>query len=256
MIHMKLEQFAETMGTILEIGNFTNADSSQNGLQVGNLDAEIRKVAFAVDASLATIKAAAEQGADVLFVHHGMFWNRSLTITGRHYNRIKALLDNNLALFACHLPLDAHMVYGNNAQMAKSLKLQNIQPFGLYHGVYVGVKGEFPEPVDARQIIDMLQVRENDTNFALNCAGKKFRTVGIVSGGGAMDVYPAMDEGLDLLITGESSYTTINDCNEADMSMLCLGHYETETFGVKAVMELVKTQLGLETCFVDIPLGL
>lgn len=256
MIHMKLEQFAETMSTILEIGNFTNADSSQNGLQVGNLDAEIRKVAFAVDASLATIKAAAEQGADVLFVHHGMFWNRFLTITGRHYNRIKALLDNNLALFACHLPLDAHMVYGNNAQMAKSLKLQNIQPFGLYHGVYVGVKGEFPEPVDARQIIDMLQVRENDTNFALNCAGKKFRTVGIVSGGGAMDVYPAMDEGLDLLITGESSYTTINDCNEADMSMLCLGHYETETFGVKAVMELVKTQMGLETCFVDIPLGL
>lgn len=256
MIHMKLEQFTETMGTILEIGNFTNADSSQNGLQVGNLDAEIRKVAFAVDASLATIKAAAEQGADVLFVHHGMFWNRFLTITGRHYNRIKALLDNNLALFACHLPLDAHMVYGNNAQMAKSLKLQNIQPFGLYHGVYVGVKGEFPEPVDARQIIDMLQVRENDTNFALNCAGKKFRTVGIVSGGGAMDVYPAMDEGLDLLITGESSYTTINDCNEADMSMLCLGHYETETFGVKAVMELVKTQMGLETCFVDIPLGL
>ena len=233
---MKLAQFVETMSGILEIGNFTNADSSQNGLQVGDLNAEIHKIAFAVDASLATIRAASEQGADVLFVHHGLFWNRSLTITGRHYNRIKALLDNNLALFACHLPLDAHPEYGNNAQMAKFLKLENVQPFGFYRGVYVGVKGEFPTPQTAQQIIGLLKIRENDSNFELNCAGRKFRTVGIVSGGGAQDVYPAMDEGLDLLITGESSYTTINDCNEADMSMLCLGHYETETFGVKAVM--------------------
>ncbi|MBP5551821.1 MAG: Nif3-like dinuclear metal center hexameric protein, partial [Spirochaetales bacterium] len=110
--------------------------------------------------------------------------------------------------------------------------------------------------VTAQQIIGLLKVRENATNFALNCDGRKFRTVAVVSGGGAMDVYPAMEEKLDLLITGESSYTTINDCNEAGMSMLCLGHYETETFGVKAVMELVGSQLGLETCFVDIPLGL
>ena len=253
---MKLHEFTDMMKETLNIEDFANADSSQNGLQVGDLDADIHKVAFAVDASLATIRAAAEQGADVLFVHHGLFWNRSLTVTGRHYARIKALLDNNLALFGCHLPLDAHMQYGNNAQMAKYLKLNNIQPFGLYHGVYVGVKGEFPAPVTAQQIIGLLKIRENDTNFALNCNDRKFHTVGIVSGGGAMDVYPAMDEGLDLLITGESSYTTINDCNEADMSMLCLGHYETETFGVKAVMEMVGTRMGLETCFVDIPLGL
>lgn len=253
---MKLHEFADTMRETLNIDAFASADSSQNGLQVGDLDAEIRKVAFAVDASLATITEAAKLGADVLFVHHGMFWSRSLTVTGRHYKRIKTLLDNNLALFGCHLPLDAHMQYGNNAQMARFLNLQNIQPFGFYRGVYVGVKGEFPAPVTARRIIDLLQIRENDTNFALNCGDRKFRTVGIVSGGGAMDVYPAMDEGLDLLITGESSYTTINDCNEAGMSMLCLGHYETETFGVKAVMEMVRTRLGLETCFVDIPLGL
>ena len=253
---MKLREFTDKMTEILDIRRFDGADSSQNGLQVGDLNAEIHKVAFAVDASLATIKAAAEQKADVLFVHHGMFWSRSLTVTGRHYTRVKTLLDNNLALFGCHLPLDAHMVYGNNARMAQKLNLQEIQPFSLYHGVYVGVKGVFTEPLDARQIISLLQIRENDTNFALNCAQRKFRSVGIVSGGGAMDVYQAMDEGLDLLITGESSYTTINDCNEADMSMLCLGHYETETFGVKAVMDLVRREFGLETCFIDIPLGL
>ena len=253
---MKLAQFERIMKEKLDIERFCGADSSQNGVQVGDLDADIKKVAFAVDASLATIKAAAEQGADVLFVHHGMFRNRSLTVTGRHYNRVKALLDNNLALFGCHLPLDAHLEYGNNAQMAKKLELQNIQPFGLYRGVYVGVKGEFSEPLDSKQIIKKLDVRENDTNFQLNCEGRTFRSVAIVSGGGASDVYGAMEENLDLLITGESSYSTINDCNEADMSMLCLGHYETETFGVKAVMEMVRSELGLETCFIDIPLGL
>ena len=253
---MKLAQFEQIMKETLDIERFYGADSSQNGVQVGDLDADVRKIAFAVDASLATIKAAAEQGADVLFVHHGMFWGRSLTVTGRHYNRVKALLDNNIALFGCHLPLDAHLVYGNNAQMAKKLELQDVQPFGLYHGVYVGVKGQFPMPMDSKQLIRKLQIRENDTNFELNCAGRTFRTVAIVSGGGAGDVYAAMDENFDLLITGESSYTTINDCNEGDMSMLCLGHYETETFGVKAVMEMVSGTMGLETCFIDIPLGL
>ena len=118
------------------------------------------------------------------------------------------------------------------------------------------MKGVFPTPLDSKQIIRKLQVRENDTNFELNCEGRTFRTVAIVSGGGANDVYAAMDENLDLLITGESSYTTINDCNEGNMSMLCLGHYETETFGVKAVMQHVKESMGLETAFIDVPLGL
>lgn len=253
---MKLREFVDRMSDVLEIGNFYGADPSQNGLQVGDLDAEINKIAFAVDASLATIEAAVAQKADVLFVHHGLFWGNSLTITGRHYGRISAMIRNNLALFACHLPLDAHLTYGNNAQMAKRLDLQDIEPFAKFRGVNVGVKGRFASPVTAQQITKMLGVRVNDTNFALNCDGKKFSTVGIVSGGGAGDVYTAMDEGLDLLITGESRYSTVNDCIEDDMSMLCLGHYETETFGVRAVMEMVDRDLGLETCFIDIPLGL
>ena len=253
---MKLREFVDRMSDVLEIGNFYGVDSSQNGLQVGDLDAQIHKIAFSVDASLATIKAAVAQKADVLFVHHGLFWGNSLTITGRHYGRISTMIRNNLALFACHLPLDAHLTYGNNAQMAKRLGLLDIEPFAKYRGAYVGVKGRFASPVTAQQITDMLGVRVNDTNFALNCDGKKFATVGIVSGGGAGDVYTAMDDGLDLLITGESRYSTVNDCLEDDMSMLCLGHYETETFGVRAVMEMVGKDLGLKTCFIDIPLGL
>jgi len=253
---MKLSEFTNKMSEILDIKAFEGADSSDNGLQVGDLDADIRKVAFSVDASLASITEAAKLKADLLFVHHGLLWGRSIRITGRHYDRVKALLDNKLALFACHLPLDANMKYGNNARMAMKLGLRDIGPFGLFHGVSVGVKGTFPSPMTADEITKKLGVRTNPTNFTINGGDKKFRTVAIVSGGGAFDVYQAMDEKLDLLITGESSYTTINDCNEAGMSMLCLGHYETETFGVKAVMEMVGQEMGLETCFVDLPLGL
>ena len=253
---MRLSEFVERLSELLAIGNYAGADMSLNGLQVGNSDSEIRKVAFAVDASLATIEEAVKQGADVLFVHHGLFWGRPIAITGRHYARVKTLLDNNMALFACHLPLDAHAEYGNNAQMALKLGLQDVEPFAFFRGVSVGCKGSFSEPLDADQIIARLGVRTNDTNYAINCKDRKFRNVGIVSGEGAGDVFQAMDDNLDLLITGESRYTVVNDCLESGIGMLCLGHYETETFGVKAIKELVEKEYGLSTCFVDIPLGL
>ena len=253
---MKLSEFVERLSELLAIGSYAGADMSLNGLQVGDADAEIRKVAFAVDASLATIEEAAKQGADVLFVHHGLFWGRPIAITGRHYARVKTLLDNNMALFACHMPLDAHAEYGNNAQMALKLGLQDVEPFAFFRGVSVGCKGSFAEPLDADQIIARLGVRTNDTNYAINCKDRKFRNVGIVSGEGAGDVFQAMDDNLDLLITGESRYTVVNDCLESGIGMLCLGHYETETFGVKAIKELVEKEYGLSTCFVDIPLGL
>ncbi len=253
---MKLNDFANELSKLLDIERFTSSDVSLNGLQVGDQDAEVKKVVFAVDASFATIKEAIKLKADVLFVHHGLFWGRSLAITGRHYDRVKALLDNGLALFACHLPLDSNMEVGNNAQMGRRLELKDMEPFSLFRGVYVGVKGNLPKPMTADEIITKLGVRRNSTAFMLNCEEKRFGNVGIVSGEGASDVYQAMDEGLDVLISGESQYSTVNDCIESGMSMMCIGHYETETFGVKAVMDHVKANMGLETCFVDMPLGL
>lgn len=252
---MKMNDFVQKMTDVLNIGDYASTDISLNGLQVGDLNKDVHKVAFAVDASLATIKAAIDLGADLLFTHHGIFWGKPLAITGRHYDRVKAMLDADLALFACHLPLDCHPTLGNNAQMAMRLGMTAIEPFSYYRGVKVGYKGVLPTPMTADQIIEKLGVRRNPTNFFIN-GDKPFRTVGIVSGEGAFDVYQAMAQGLDCLISGESQYSTVNDCLEAGMSMLCIGHYETETFGVKAVMDMVKNEYGLDVCFVDIPLGL
>ena len=256
---MKLQDLSNKLSDILEIGRFVGCDSSLNGLQVGDVNLDVKKVAFAVDASLNTINKAVEQGANLLFVHHGLFWGRPLAITGRHYNRVSTLIKNNVGLFACHLPLDAHLTYGNNAQMARALGMKDVQEFSVYKGVSVGVKGVLPHPMTADEIVQALGIRRNSTNFVVNAGSdgqRRFCSAGIVSGEGASDIYQAMADGLDVLITGEGRYSTLNDCLETTVGMLCLGHYETETFGVKAVMGLISQEFGLETCFIDAPLGL
>ncbi len=253
---MKVKDLVSYFSELLRISDYSGADISLNGLQVGDLEADVKKLAFAVDASLQTIEQAAKLGADMLFVHHGLFWGRPIAITGRHYKRVKTLLDNKVALFACHLPLDANLALGNNAQMAASLNLEEVEPFSFFHGVHVGVKGVLPEPLDADEIIAKLGVRRGERTLVIGDSKRKIRKVGVVSGDGASDMYEALKEGLDALITGEARYTTFNDCMEvSDFTLLCLGHYETEVFGVQAVMNKV-SQMGFETCFIDAPISI
>lgn len=247
---MKLSELSDRLSGLLDISSFAGADISLNGLQVGDLDSNIEKVAFAVDANMQSIEQAIAAKADMIFVHHGMFWGKPIAVTGRHYDKIKTLLDNKLAVFACHLPLDAHMELGNNAQMAKCLGIADPKPFSFYKGVYVGVKGSLPRPMLANQIISQLGVRTIPRTVVIGDGKKEIRNICIVSGDGAFDMYEAMGEDLDALITGEARYSTYNDCVESGFTMLCLGHYETETFGVKAVKEVV-AGMGLETCFID-----
>lgn len=247
---MKLSELSDKLTSLLDIPAFAGADISLNGLQVGDLDSNIEKVAFAVDANMQSIEQAIAAKADMLFVHHGMFWGKPIAVTGRHYDKIKTLLDNKLAVFACHLPLDAHMELGNNAQMAKRLGIADPKPFSFYKGVYVGVKGSLSRPMLASQIISQLGIRTIPRTVVIGDGEKEIRSIGIVSGDGAFDMYEALREDLDALITGEARYSTYNDCVEAGFTMLCLGHYETETFGVNAVKEVV-AGMGLVTCFID-----
>ena len=132
---MKLKELDLYFTELLNIDAFAAQDLSQNGVQVQNSGKEIKKVAFAVDACLQSIKEAAERKADMLFVHHGLFWSRSLRIMGNHYHRIKALLDNDIVLYAVHLPLDAHPLYGNNIGLARRLELENLKEFGMSRGL-------------------------------------------------------------------------------------------------------------------------
>lgn len=252
---MTLYQLCKNLENVLNVKDF-KADVSLNGLQVGDAGKSVQKVAFAVDACMETISGAIEQKADLLVVHHGLFWGKPIAITGTHYSRIKAMLDNDLALFACHLPLDAHPQLGNNAQIAKKLGLTDIEDFGLYHGMKIGFKGRFAEPLSNLQIIEKLGIRTSPHNVVISGGKSMNETVGIISGGAPDDVIGAIEENLDLFITGEDTHVVYHNCMEEHINMLCLGHYETEIFGVKALSEYVKQTYNLDTCFIDVPTGL
>ena len=150
--------------TLVEFDNFVNsflkkeeysADISLNGIQIQNSapdSKQIKKVAFAVDACEATAKAAAQAGADVLFVHHGLFWGHCQTVTGSHYKRLSTFINNDLALCAYHIPLDANIPYGNNYGLAARLELADCEPFGTWRGMTIGVKGHLPHEMTIEEI--------------------------------------------------------------------------------------------------------
>ena len=140
----------------MSIDDLEGIDSSLNGLQVTRHTTEISRVAFAVDACLETFRRAVEQQADMLFVHHGIFWGHESRLTGTHYERIRFLIENDLALYAVHLPLDMHPEFGNNAGMAAALGLVELRPFGTYKGQTIGCAGRLPQPRSIEQVAQTL----------------------------------------------------------------------------------------------------
>ena len=198
-------------------------DVSNNGLQIAREGDEVSLVAFAVDGSAASVKAAAEAGAQLLVVHHGISWGGGIRrIVEGDYAVVKAAMDANVALAAYHLPLDANRKYGNNWELARYLGLRRVAPAFTYRGNVIGVTG-------------------------YNAHGKK---IGVCSGGAGAEAVEAKRIGCDLYVTGEASWGERIAAQNVAMPMVCAGHYETETFGVKALARGVSAALGVATVFV------
>lgn len=253
---MNLTELTRFLDSTLEISDFASADSSLNGLQVGdpNDRSQIEKVAFAVDACMDTFTAATAAGAQLLVVHHGLFWSKS-PLTGTMFERVDFLLKHRMALYACHLPLDAHGVYGNNASIAKAIGLENLEGFCRFRGRTVGFKGTLPRALTSKEIVSLLGL-EDSLRLSLDFGPEKCSRVGVLSGRmEVVDLSEAIDQGLDLLITGEPIHEMYHYCREAALNVLCLGHYATETFGVRSLQSLLGS-MGLQTAFVDVPTGL
>jgi dinuclear metal center YbgI/SA1388 family protein len=244
----------------LDIDGFAAHDASLNGIQVDNDGAAVKKIAFAVDASLESFKRAKAAGADLLFVHHGLFWGKPLAVRGGHRERLAFLLEHNLALYACHLPLDAAPVVGNNAVIARLLGIGYPVPFGDYHGKKIGYKGTLVKPLTVNEAAKKIMFMDREP-IAVYAFGEELcETVAVISGGAAPEVAQAIDEGVSLYVTGEASHSFYNTALEAKINVIAGGHYNTEVFGVRAVMEQVKTELEtetkIETEFIDLPTGL
>ncbi|HKL58163.1 MAG TPA: Nif3-like dinuclear metal center hexameric protein [Sphaerochaeta sp.] len=250
---MKRNELVRYLDEYLSIGLFSSIDPSLNSLVVGGPDKEVSKIAFAVDACQRTFDLALEWGADMLIVHHGLYWGRPMAITGTHYKRIKTLLDGGVDLYAAHLPLDAHPAVGNNAVMASQLGLLETESFALFKGMEIGFKGKLPKPLSAKEISDALGFTKP---IILPFGPEAITEVGIVSGGASGDVHTALAEDLDCFITGECDHQVYNDCLEGGITMIGGGHYESEVFGVQALGEHLASLLGVQTLFLDHPTGL
>lgn len=250
---MELSRLVTWLDTYLEIDAFT--DPSLNGLQVEG-QPEVNKVAVAVDSSLTTFEQAAEVGADLLVVHHGLFWGEPLPVTGMHGRRVKYLLEHNLSLYAAHIPLDAHREVGNNWGLARILGMADLEPFGHWGKRAIGVKGSFPNTITLRELADTLE-KELGESVLVHAGGKlELETLGIISGAAARDVATAANEGLDAFLTGEPKHETFYDAFELGVNALFAGHYMTETVGVSLLADKIEQEFGLATEFILLPTGL
>lgn len=274
---MTLIEFDKWADSFLKLGNYT-ADVSMNGIQVQNSDPNgkpIKKVAFAVDACLETIQKAAAAKADILFVHHGLFWGSPIAVAGSHYNRIKALLDADMALYACHIPLDANSECGNNYGLARKLGMEKLEPFGEWRGMMVGVKGEFPKPVSVDELVEKLESGGDKCTAVLpfgsavtaDSAGTVrteaydtsravIKSAVVISGDGESDAEAAAASGADAFITGEVGHVCYHLAKENQFTIIAGGHYNTETIGVSLVMEKLARETGIKTVFIPAPTGL
>jgi dinuclear metal center YbgI/SA1388 family protein len=242
--------------SLLDLEGFAAADHSLNGVQVDNDGAEIAKIAFAVDASLETFRQAADAGAGLLFVHHGLFWGQPLRVAGNHRLRLRFLLDHNLALYAVHLPLDQHPTLGNNAGLAELLGMAPLEPFGEYHGRKIGFKGRLAKPLTIEEAVKRISFMDRPPLGAFPFGRRESLSAAVVSGGGAEEALQAIEEGIDLFVTGEASHGVYHQALEGHLNMIAGGHYATEVWGVRRIMENCAASLNMETEFIDVPTGL
>ena len=234
------------------------SDLSLNGIQVEN-DIDIKKIGFAVDASLGSIKEAIKNNCNLLIVHHGFFWGKPIAISGSFRNRIKLMLENNLGLIAYHLPLDAHKDFGNNIQILKKVANDSfeLKPFGEYHGKNIGWEASLKKSTSIDEIVANLGVSLEDKSINYIDSGKKeIKTIACITGGGKSCFNEAVDKKVDLFISGEPSHELFHIAKENNINILFAGHYFTETFGVISLQAPLKNKFNIETTFLDIPTGL
>ena len=253
MKKIELRKLVSFLNNELQLSEFPK-DESANGLQVEGA-ATVAKIGLAVDACDYVIQAAAEKNIDFLIVHHGLIWGGIRSINGVMKKRIRSLLDADTSLYACHLPLDWHPDYGNNAQLLKVLAIKRIGEFGEYHGKRIGYWGRLTKELSLKDFIARVDKTLNTRSTVLSF-GKKVKNVGIVSGGGWSAIYDAEKTGIDTLLVGEPSHSAYTLAEEMKLNVVFAGHYATETLGVKAVGDMLKKRFGLATEFIDHPTGL
>lgn len=242
------------LDTQLRISETPDYPPAHNGLQLENRSGEVGKVIAAVDASLPVVEKAIAAGGDLLVVHHGMFWNGPPHVRGATFERIGAAIENGLAIYSVHIPLDIHPQWGNNVLLAEAMGLSGAAPFFDWKGVQLGRKALFGGTRD--ELRAALEKATGTPAHLCPGGGEAAGTVGLITGGAGGEVAAMAAEGIDTFITGEGPHWSFVAAEELGINVLYGGHYATETFGVKKLSEVLAREFGIDADFVDHPSGL
>ncbi|MGA9313605.1 MAG: Nif3-like dinuclear metal center hexameric protein [Solirubrobacteraceae bacterium] len=229
-------------------------DYCPNGLQFPG-KSEIRKLATGVTASAELLKRAVASQADLLVVHHGLFWGSTATpIDSRMKRRLKLLFDSDMSLAAYHLPLDAHPQVGNNALIARALGADKLEPFALHDDQPIGFIAQFPDMgIDAKDLFSLVTNLTQRTPLVFDTGPEQISKLAIVSGAGNDYLQDAVTAGADAFLTGEPAERVMSEAQESAIHFIAAGHYATETFGVKRIGEHLSERFALEHTFIDVP---
>ncbi len=238
---------------LLRPAGFEDWAGAVNGLQVSNRG-RVRRVAAAVDARLATVERAVALGADLVVVHHGLFWGDTVPWTGPRYALMRALVEHDLAVYSAHLPLDAHPRIGNNVLLARALGLRALRPFFEHKGRAIGYQAA--TRLGREELGCRLEEATGRPPILLPGGGAVCRRIGVVTGGAGGDLKRAAAEGVDTFVTGEGPHWTHALAEELGLNVFYGGHYATETFGVKGLAGALARRFRLPWVFVDYPTGL
>jgi dinuclear metal center YbgI/SA1388 family protein len=256
--HAPLREVVRALDTELRTFDIPDYGGAVNGLQVANRGT-VHKVAVAVDASRAAITEAAICGANLLVVHHGLFWGGAQPLTGVAYEKYRTLFGADIAVYSTHLPLDCHAELGNNVRLARALDLTPSAGFARYKTIDVGVMGESEVPTT--ELVERVQAfaaRYGSTvRTSIPTGGRTTRRWAICTGGGASSdtLREARERGIDTLIVGEGPHHTTVEALEHDFCVVYAGHYATETLGVQAIGAWLEERFGVPWTFLHLPTG-
>ncbi len=251
-----MASLAETVDYVrghLEIDRIPDSSRALNGLQLEN-SGRVSRIAAAVDAHLPVVEAAVNADADLLLVHHGLFWQGAQPITGPLYRKLKLAVDHDLAILSIHHPLDAHPELGNNALLGKALNLTGPEPFFYFQGCPIGLR--YQTEISRQTLQERLAHILGGPVHVCPAGPETVRKIGICSGGAGSEVASVAQSGIDTFITGEGPHWSYTAAEELGVNLMLGGHYATETFGVKALAEHLAGQFDVDWEFIDHPTGL
>lgn len=244
-----LKEIVDFLNEYMRVRDFSDFPGSYNGLQFEN-SGKVSKIAAATDCGIEEIRQAREFGADMLMVHHGMFWTVPIPIVGANYRKIRALVEGDIAVYSCHLPLDAHREIGNSALIAKALDLKITGSCFNYEGEDLAVVCDMPKGGRA-ELAERLRALFPTTYKGFEFGPENPKKLVICSGSGASSLAHLPLEGYDTMICGELKQGQYVYCQEQNLNVYPCGHYATECFGIDALAKLAAQKFNLEYKFIS-----